>query len=126
MTSLVDSQTRQSWRQRIKPSFSQLLGITADALAIWPPDYVQWFLGPVRTWFPPYNPYSEFTLANPWQLGRALKYLTAIAVPSFSRAAPPLFPPLLADLLFQPTEILQRPDNYNNYTSYPREHWFFS
>jgi hypothetical protein len=130
MTSFGDSRTRESCRQRVNPSFSQLLGIAADAAvvataAMWPPGYVQAFLGPVRTWLPPYNPYSEFTLADPWQLGRALKFLTAITVPSFSHAAPPLFPPLIVDLLFQPTEILQRPDNYNNYTGYPGEHWFF-
>ncbi len=125
MTSLGGPAVQVDYRLRSKPSFSQLLAITADALAMWPPDYVQAFLGPVRTWFPPYNPYSEFTLADPWQRRRLLRFLAAVTVPSFSRAAPPLVPPLIADLLFQPTEILQRPDNYNNFTSHPAEHWFF-
>ncbi len=112
-----------------KPTFSDLLNIALDALKMWPPDYVRSILGPVSTWLPPQNPYSEFTVLDPWRLRRALKYLVDVTVPSFSGAPPPflatLMPPFLEDLFFVQTEVLHRPDYYADYTSFPREKWFF-
>jgi hypothetical protein len=58
MTSLVNPRTEERGRKRVKPSFAQLLGITADALAMRPPDYIKAVLGPVRTCLSPYNPYD--------------------------------------------------------------------
>ena len=96
---------------------------------MWPPYYVRSVLGPVSTWLPPQNPYSEFTMLDPWRLARALKYLVDISVPSVSGAPPPLLatllPPAIEDLFFVQTEVLHRPDYYDDYTSYPDEHWFF-
>ena len=114
---------------RDKPTFLNLLSIAVDAARMWPPYYVRSVLGPVSSWLPPQNPYSEFTMLDPWRLARALKYLVDISVPSISGAPPPLLatllPPVLEDLLFVQTEVLHRPDYYDDYTSYPDEHWFF-
>ncbi len=108
-----------------KPSFLHLLSVAGEALLMWPPDYVKSFLGPYRQWLPPYNGFSEFTMIDVWQLRRSLKFILDINFPSISAAPPPLMPPLITDLVWQPTEIRQRPDNYDNYTSFPGEHWFF-
>ncbi|MGE5601565.1 MAG: hypothetical protein ACM30E_00850 [Nitrososphaerales archaeon] len=112
-----------------KPTFGNLLDIAVDALKFWPPDYIRSVLGPVSTWLPPQNPYSEFTMLDPWRLRRALKYIIDVTVPSVS-AAPPAFlasllPPVIEDLFFVQTEVLHRPDYYDDYTSFPREKWFF-
>ena len=54
-----------------------------------------------------------------------LKFLQNTWIPSIPHT-PPLFnPPFLDDLFWQPTVILQRPDHYGSYTSYPDEAWFF-
>jgi hypothetical protein len=34
-------------------------------------------------------------------------------------------PPLTGEFFYQPTVILQRPDQYGSYTSFPLEKWFF-
>ncbi len=112
-----------------KPDFWNLLRIAVDALKMWPPDYVQSVLGPVGTWFPPHDPYSEFTMLDPWRLRRALKYLVDISIPSASGAPPQLLgtllPPAIEDLFFVRTQVLHRPDYYDDYTSFRNEHWFF-
>lgn len=112
-----------------KPSFRELLGIAIDALKMWPPSYIRSVLGPVSTWLPPQNYYSEFSMLDPWRPKRALKYITDVTVPSVS-AVPPAFlgmllPPVVEDLFFVQTEVLHRPDYYADYTSFPKEKWFF-
>lgn len=112
-----------------KPGFRELLGIAVGALEMWPPSYIRSILGPVSTWLPPQDPYSEFSMLDPWRLRRALKYIIDITVPSVS-AAPPAFlatllPPAIEDLFFVQTEVLHRPDYYADYTSFPKEKWFF-
>ncbi len=111
------------------PTFRDLLDIAVDALKIWPPDYIRSVLGPVSSWLPPQNPYSEFTMLDPWRLARAVKYLVDITVPSVSGQAPAflatLLPPALENLFFVQTEVLHRPDYYGDYTGFPKEKWFF-
>ncbi len=112
-----------------KASFSNLLDIAVDALKMWPPDYVRSVLGPVSSWLPPQNPYSEFSMLDPWKVRRALKYIVDVTVPSVSGAPPAflgmLLPPAIEDLFFVQTEVLHRADYYDDYTSFPDEHWFF-
>ncbi len=112
-----------------RPTFGNLLGIALDALNMRPPDYLRSILGPYRTWLPPHDPLSEFTMLDVWRLRRTLKFLMDIWVPSISGAPPrllsTLLPPAIEDLFFVRTEILHRPDYYEDYTSYGDERWFF-
>ena len=104
--------------------FGELAAIAGDALRIWPPLYLQSIFGPPQTWLPPYRRFSEYSLLNPWRPLRMFKFLQNTWLPSIPRT-PPLFnPPFLDDLFWQPTVILQRPDHYGSYTSYPDEAWF--
>jgi hypothetical protein len=112
-----------------KPTIRDLLDIAVDALKFWPPDYIESVLGPVSTWLPPQNRYSEFTILDPWRIRRALRYMVDITVPSVSGAPPPflasLLPPFVENLFWVPTRVLHRPDYYGDYTSFPHEKWFF-
>jgi hypothetical protein len=103
----------------------ELAEIARDALAISPPFYLNSIFGPPRGWFPPYRRFSEYSLLNPWRPLRMLKFLQNTWLPSIPHT-PPLFnPPFLDDLFWQPTRVLQRPDQYESYTSFPDESWFF-
>ena len=102
-----------------------LMGIAVDALKISPPLYVSSIFGQPWTWLPPYDRYSEFKILDLWRLRRALKYLLNISLPSLPMTPPPFGPPLLNDLFWQPTVILQRPDHNGSYTSFLDEAWFF-
>jgi pimeloyl-ACP methyl ester carboxylesterase len=102
----------------------ELAEIARDALAISPPFYVNSIFGPPQGWFPPYPRFSEYSMLNPWRPLRMLKFLQNTWIPSIPRT-PPLFnPPFLDDLFWQPTKIMQRPDQYESYTSFPDEAWF--
>ncbi len=107
------------------PRVRDLSGIARDALAISPPLYVQSILGPLRSWVPPYRRFSELSLLNPWRPLRTLKFLQNTWLPSLPMTPPTFNPPFLDDLFWQPTVILQRPDQYGSYTSFADEHWFF-
>lgn len=107
------------------PRVRDLSGIARDALAISPPLYVQSILGPLRTWVPPYRRFSELSLLSPWRPLRMFKFLQNTLLPSLPITPPTFNPPFLDDLFWQPTVILQRPDQYGSYTSFPDEHWFF-
>lgn len=109
----------------VAPRVRDLNGIARDALAISPPLYVQSILGPLRSWVPPYRRFSELSLLNPWRPFRTLKFLQNTWLPSLPLTPPTFNPPFLDDLFWQPTVILQRPDHYGSYTSFPNEHWFF-
>lgn len=103
----------------------ELAAIALDALQITPPLYINSIFGPPRSWLPPYERFSEYSLLNPWRPLRTLKFLQNTWLPSLP-LTPPLFnPPFLDDLFWQPTVILQRPDHYGSYTSFPDEAWFF-
>jgi hypothetical protein len=112
-----------------KPSFWNLLEISLSALEMWPPAYIRSVLGPVKTWLPPHDRYSEFSVLDPWRLGRMLRYVADVSVPSLSRPAPrllaPLLPPFVEDLFFHQSQVLHRPDNYGDYTTFEDERWFF-
>lgn len=108
-----------------KASFFDLLEIGRDAVAIRPPLLVSSILGLPWTWIPPYRRYSEFKILNLWRLGRTISYLVNVTIPSIPRTPPPFGPPLLNNLFWQPSVILQRPDQNGNYTTFPDEAWFF-
>ena len=72
--------------------FSELAAIAQDALNITPPLYFNSIFGPPQTWLPPYQRFSEFSLLNPWQPLRMLKFLQNTWLPSIPRQ-PPLFSP---------------------------------
>jgi len=83
--------------------------------------------GPVRTWFSPFakNGYSEFKIIDLWRLKRTIKYLVNTLIPSIPLSPPPFGPPLLNNIFWHPTVILQRPDHNGSYTSFPEEGWFY-
>ena len=105
--------------------FSELAAIALDAVKISPPFYINSVFGPTGSWFPPYQRFSEYSLLNPWRPLRMLKFLQNTWIPSLPHTPPMFTPPFLDDLFWQPTVLLQRPDHYGSYTSYPDETWFF-
>jgi hypothetical protein len=107
------------------PSVENLWNITRDALKIDPPLWVSSIFGLPWTRLPPFRRYSEFRIIDLWQPLRAMKYLLDVSVPAIPRNPPEILPPVLDTFFYQPTVILQRPDQYGSYTSYPREKWFF-
>ena len=104
---------------------AQLLGIAARAAMLRPPRLVASVFGPPASWVPPYRRFSEYQLFDLWQPGRLLRYLLNVTLPALPWAAPPFGPPLLGELFWQPSSILQRPDHVGSVTSYPDEAWFF-
>jgi hypothetical protein len=108
-----------------KQDFADLLGITADALKITPPMYVSSLLGLPWTWIPPHPRFSEFSIIDVWRLGRTINYLVNVTLPSIPRTPPTFGPPILDDLFWEPTVILQRPDQNGSYTTFLDEAWFF-
>ena len=105
-------------------NFFNLLGISLDALNIWPPRYVASIFGKPLGWLP-LHPYSEYSLFNPWRPLRAAKYILNTGIPCLPLNPPPLTPPFLEALFFRPTLILHRPDQDQNYNAFPDETWFF-
>ena len=105
-------------------SLENLWSIALDALKINPPLWVSSIFGLPWTWLPPFHRYSEFRIVDVWQPLRTLKYLLNVSLPAVPRNPPEILPPLLNSFFYQPTVILQRPDQYGSYTSYPREKWF--
>ena len=118
-------QVRDLIDQQDVESVANLWRITRDALAMRPPLYVSSILGMPWTWLPPHHRYSEFRIIDPWRLGRTLKFLINTTVPSLPRTPPPFGPPFLNQFFWQPSVILQRPDQNGNYTTFPDEAWFF-
>ncbi|NJN47013.1 MAG: hypothetical protein HC808_11630 [Candidatus Competibacteraceae bacterium] len=108
-----------------KRYFEDLLSIAGDALAIHPPDYIRSIFGPIRDWIPPHDGYSEFSIIDLWRLRRTIKYLVNTIIPSLPFNPPPFGPPILNNIFWHPTVILQRPDHNGNYTTFPDESWFF-
>jgi hypothetical protein len=106
-------------------SVENLWNIARDALKINPPLWVSSILGLPWTRLPPFQRYSEFRIIDLWQPLRSLKYLLDVGVPAIPRNPPEILPPVLDTFFYQPSVILQRPDHYGSYTSYPREKWFF-
>lgn len=108
-----------------RDGWDDLLAIVADAAGNVPPLYVSSVLGLPWTWLPPHPRYSEFHILDLWQVERAAKYVIEATFPAITASAPPFGPPLLNTLIWRPTVVLQRPDHRGNYTTYPREAWFF-
>ncbi len=102
-----------------------LWDITRDALKIDPPLWVSSIFGLPWKRLPPFHRYSEFRIIDLWQPLRTMKYLFDVSVPAIPRTPPEFLPPLTTALFYEPTVILQRPDQYGSYTSYPSEKWFF-
>ncbi len=107
------------------PRLENLFGIGLDALKSMPPLYLYSILGWPHTWVPRRNRYSEYKIVDVWRLGRSLRFLAALTIPSAPRTPPHFGPPLVKRLFWQPTVILQRPDHHGSYTSFPDEAWFF-
>ena len=102
-----------------------LSGVVVDALRIKPPFYGWSILGKPHTWLPPHRRYSEFTALDLWRPWRTLKTLINVTVPSLPMTPPRFGPPVCNNIFWQPTVVLQRPDHYGSYTSFPDEAWFF-
>ena len=103
-----------------KQDFGDLLGIASDALRITPPLYVSSILGLPWTWIPPHPRFSEFSIIDIWRLGRTINYLVNVTIPSIPRTPPTFGPLVLNDLFWEPTIILQRPDQNGSYTTFPQ------
>ncbi|MEZ5582319.1 MAG: hypothetical protein R3F37_05655 [Candidatus Competibacteraceae bacterium] len=108
-----------------KRLIDDLRGIVGDALAIHPPNYIRSIFGPIRDWIPPHDGYSEFSIVDLWRLRRTIKYLVNTIIPSLPFNPPPFGPPILNNIFWHPTVVLQRPDHNGNYTTFPDESWFF-
>jgi len=121
----VASSQAQNAVDGVPPDIGHLAGIAGDALRISPPLYFQSVFGSPSTWLPPYRRFSEFGLLSLWRPLRALKFLQTTWLPSVPRTPPSFTPPILNDLFWQPTVLLQRPDHNGNYTTFPEEAWFF-
>ncbi len=105
--------------------FNDLLGIALDAVKIKPPLYISSILGLPWSWLPPHERFSEFGILDIWRLGRTIKYLIGVTIPSIPRTPPSFGPPFLNEIYWEPTIILQRPDHNGSYTTFPDEAWFF-
>lgn len=100
-------------------------GALLDAVKIWPPALVSSLLGPPWTWIPPYERYSELKILDLWRLRRTIRFLVNTNIPSLPMTPPAFGPPLIENLFWHPTLVLQRPDHHGSFTSFPDEHWFF-
>jgi hypothetical protein len=107
------------------PAIENLWNIARDALKIDPPLWISSIFGLPRTWLPPFQRYSEFRIIDVWRPLRTLKYLLEVSVPAIPRNPPEILPAPLEPFFYEPTVILQRPDHYGSYQSFPREKWFF-
>jgi hypothetical protein len=110
---------------RTVTDFDNLLHIALDALKIDPPLWISSIFGLPGTWLPFFHRYSEFRIIDVWQPLRTLKYLLNVSLPALPRTPPEFGPPLFKLFFYQPSVILQRPDQYGSYTSFPSEAWFF-
>lgn len=125
MKSPVQSQEQTAVSAETESHVLDLGGLVIDALRINPPILPLSILGKPRGWIPPYRRYSEFKALDLWHPWRTLKTLINVTIPSAPRTPPPFGPPVLNNIFWQPTVILQRPDQYGSYTSFPNEAWFF-
>ncbi|MCG8348075.1 MAG: hypothetical protein MI924_09895 [Chloroflexales bacterium] len=107
------------------PDMDNLLGILRDALAINPPRYLSSIFGLPQTWMAPKHRFSEFQVIDFWRLERSIRYVLNVTIPSIPQTPPASGWPLLNSFFWKPTVILQRPDHYGSYTSFPYESWFF-
>ncbi len=108
-----------------KPSFFDLLEISLRALG-WDPTFlITGFVGQPGDWLPPYKVYSEYQILNPVKLGREIKFLANITIPSIPADPPQLAPAIIDELFWEPTLVWQHPDQYGQFTTFPREAWFF-
>lgn len=107
------------------PDMENLLGVVRDALDIKSPRYLSSILGLPQTWIFPAHRFSEFRIVDFWRLERSIRYFLSITIPSIPQTPPTFGWPLLNSFFWKPTVILQRPDHYGNYTSFPSESWFF-
>ncbi len=119
-----DDQSQADGDTADDPRVEDLWGIAIDALKIRPPLLISSILDRPWTWIPPYRRFSEFKILNLWRLRRTIKYLINVNIPSIPRRPPPFGPPFLNSLFWQPSVILQRPDHYGSYTTFPDESWF--
>jgi hypothetical protein len=107
------------------PDFENLWNIARDALNLDPPLWISSIFGLPWTWLSPFQRYSEIRIIDVWRPVRTMKYLLNVSLPAVPRNPPEILPPALDTFFYQPTVILQRPDQYGSYTSYPHEKWFF-
>ncbi len=112
-----------------KPGLGQLAAIAAAALRFWPPLYVQSILGPARTWLPPHDELSEFSIIDLRRAIRSLRYLVEINVPAVGRRPPapiqPLLPDLLEELFWRRTTLFEHPERPAGGGGPADERWFF-
>jgi hypothetical protein len=103
----------------------ELLGIVGDALAFSPPLYFSSIFGLPRELVPPYRRFAELRMLDLWRLRRAMRYLSNLTIPSLPMAPPAFGPPLLNDLLWDPSEVLHCPDHNGSYTTFQNETWLY-
>ena len=109
----------------VERTAGDLLAIVADAVGMRPWEVIPSIFGPPREWVPPFARFSEYKAFDLWHPLQTARTLLNWTLPSAPLAPPTFGPPLLNDLFYQPTVILQRPDHAGNHTTFPDEHWFF-
>jgi hypothetical protein len=112
-----------------KGEVSDLAAVVVEALGFWPPLWAQSIFGPSWSWIPPHRRGSEFQILDPRKLGRALRFLTAVNLPS-RHADPPeildkLFPDAVNRLFWRPTRTFEQPGLFGEHAPQNGEHWFF-
>lgn len=118
-------QTSMPPARAVDGDLRRLLRIAAQAAQIQPPRLASSIFGPPSDWMPPYRRFSEYQLLDLWRPARMLRYVLNVTLPSLPFAPPPFGPPVLNELFWQPSVVLQRPDHEGSFTSFPGESWFF-
>lgn len=112
-----------------KAKAADLAKVTAEALGLRPPLWAQSVFGHTRGWFPPHRQGSEFRIIDPRQVRRALRFLSAVNIPSWHKEAPEkiaeLFPESMTRLFWRPTRTFDQPGLGGERPPHAGEHWFF-
>lgn len=96
----------------------------AQALEIWPPDYVRSILGDPSSWHTHTCPPTELQLASVREWSKGLRALAHILIPALPWRPPGLSMPC-SDLLFRPSTVFRYPTAANVPNPTPKQMWFF-
>lgn len=109
----------------VKPrSLSSLARTSIRALAMVPPLYIDSVFGHPWTWIPPHREDSELRILDPFQMRRAVEYLSAVTVPGFARGPSSWLPRRVDPLIWRPTRVFFHPDHLGRFRQNREDRWF--
>ncbi|MEM9982388.1 MAG: hypothetical protein AAF734_07825 [Bacteroidota bacterium] len=97
-----------------------------DAIFTSEPNYLRAIFGDTDTWVPPYEKYSEFSIANPGELLKLIRYTSEISLPPlffFGDGLKSYFPEVLKPFLFYEEPTLFSSETFIG--EHKKEAWFF-